>query len=111
MNEVVDLERQPGRRPVEVSSKLTRHSIQAIPDDGAIHIEPFPAHVGCNPIAQAVEPTASRAIEVFRVGRADDAKAPVEQRRDAECELAAIEQIVPDRSVGIEAFWDQPCPP
>ena len=104
MGEIVDLECQAGSRSIEGPPELTGQAVQPIPDDGAVHVELPPAHVGGDAVPHAVQTRAPGVVEVFGVGGADDAEAPVEERRHARRQLAAIEQVEAQGPVGIEAL-------
>ena len=43
-------------------------------------------------------------VVLFGIGGADDAESPVEKDRDIEGQLAAIQQVVPEHAVGVEAL-------
>ncbi len=79
-----------------------------VPDESAVDVEPLPPEVGGEPRAEAVESAAARMdlARLLRIelGRAGDAEAPVDQRRDIEREPAPLAQIKAADAVHVEAL-------
>src|SRR6266850_959862 len=103
VDEIVGLNRETSLVAVEVPSQLAGQAVEAIPDHCAVDVELLPSDVGRDAVAQSVE-AATWLVGVRRIGRADDAEAPVHEGGDAERELAAVEEVEACSRVGVETL-------
>src|SRR5438132_2354045 len=104
VDEIVRLNRETARGAVEAPSQRAGQAVEPIPDHRAVDVKLLPSDVGRDAIPQSVESVAAGMIRVLRIGRADDAKAPVHEGGDIEGELTAVEEVKAYGRIGVEPF-------